>query len=431
VSSSLTVATQSINTMNYTIVGNGTQASAFRNGMGLPELDGNSGTVIQKVIDLLCPPNCEDYEAGGVITLIGFFNMWASPLVIRNWAKNNGRSKSTLCFQGAGNTTLLFNGLPSGTHAINIIDGACVDFRNMEIVYVQADGGSAIRVNKDKAEVGSWKGIFHDMMIRGASTTNYTFYAENFFNFDFQRVVVECNADSAGSMWLYNNSTNTNYGNSKFQNLSLLAPNRNDGAALKISSVDVSHPMNLNSFDVLNIGTNFYGPGQAMGRGIWLNGAAYTTFNHIDVEYMPTSLYLEAARRITFLSGYIHPDGLKGLGIYCSNQTNACQFNLEIDSDCVDSVMVNDLGSFKEPNNYDISLSGCSQESKIIIEQKSNSLVTTRANGSGRQSSFFSMLSAKRFNVPSGNDNPQNNDLWVENNELKIKLNGVIKTLKM
>jgi hypothetical protein len=417
--------------MNYTIVGNGTQASAFRNGMGLPEIEGNAGTVIQRVIDTLCPNNSPEYEGGGIITLIGSFNMWASPLVIKNWMLNNQRPTTTLIIEGVGNTLLLFNGLPDGAHAITIKNGANVDFRNLDIVFPQSTGGSAIRIEKGDTDIASWKGVFHDLVIKGASETDYTFYAENFFNFDMQRVIIECVSNGIGSMLLYNNSTTTNFGNSKFQNLSLLAPDRNDGAALKISSIDVAHPMNLNSFDVLNIGTNFYGPGQPAGRGIWLNGGSYSTFNHIDVEYMPNSLYFEAARKVTILSGYIHPDGSNGVGIYCSNQTNGCQFNLEVDADDVNTVIVSDSGMDKEPNSFNLSLSGAANQSKINIENMQDCAISVRKNGCCDQTNQFATLLSKRLKIPVGNSNPENNDIWIDGDAIKIKIGETIKTISL
>lgn len=411
----------------YIIFGNGTEATSFNSTPKEVQSTGNAGEIIQAAIDSLCKATSK-YEGGGKIILIGSFNLWAKPLTIRNWSVDK-ESGTTLMIEGAGNTVLLFNGLKPGEHAITITEGARVDFRTLEIDYPQSDGGSVIRVDKGSGTIGAWKGVFQDLAVRGASTTDYVFYAENFFNFDFQRVSIKCDPGGKGSLWLHNNSDTTCFGNSKFQNLDLLAPDRSDGAALKISATNMVKPMNLNSFDVLNIGTNYYAPGQKSGIGILLDGAAATTFQHVDIEYIPRSIHIENGKRVIFQSGYIHPDGSNGVGIYCGKGANGCQFNLEVDADSPYATVVKDIDTYKEPNNYDLSLSGSAQRSKILIEQKKYSVVHVRSNGSSEQTNSFATLSASKLKLPVGNLSPQDGDVWIDGGLLKVRVGGITKTI--
>ena len=422
-----------MNEYDYIITANDTYAHAVSDRATLPIIDGIAGDVLQKAINNLCPPGSEKYKGGGQILLLGSFNMWGKALTINNWNKNLDDPGGTITIDGNGCTVLLFNGLAVGQHAITISNGLNVRIRDMAIIQNQPTAGSAIRVEQSPAQpIAARKGIFHDLDVFSASTTDYAFYAENFFEFDMQRVKVRCPANGMGSLMLYNNSTTTCFGNSKFQNMTLLAPDRNDGAALKIGAINNAFPMNLNSFDTINIGTNRYAPGQTHGIGIWIEGGANTVFNHIDVEYMPTSLHLPAARRVEFLSGYIHPDGKNAQGIYCGAGTNGCKFNLEVACDDVSTVIAEDTGSYKEPNCYNLSLSGAADPSKITVPAGACNTVTLRLNGSDIQRNRLPHLTITgNLQLPAGNNNPVEGNMWIESGKLYVMIGGVKKIVSL
>lgn len=387
----------SVNTPNYFIkpTGSGGATAIAIASEGLTDISGDTYTVIQQAIDNLTPTGSQPHEGGGTIILSGLLNVSSGELVVNGWTGSQ-TTHTDLKIIGDGTAVISQNG--SNKNIFKIQNKAKIELSNISM-FVGADSLSAISFEKDVNQMSCEKATLKTIKVLSASTLAPAVNMVNFFGVQVDGLDIRNTAYTG--LRLHNDSIDTNFGNSLFNNIAVLAPDNDIYSAIEISSSN-SKIMNLNQFNVVNIGTPIYSPGQLQGVGIRINGGSFNTFTHIDIEYCPKSIVVEDGRSNYFLSGYIHPDGGTGHGIFCGANANSNKFEFLMEVDSNGTILIEDQCVNNVPNNYDITMSGFPDMNQIFITQRENTKLILRQNGFEKQTVELPETSVKTFKMASG-----------------------------
>ena len=356
-------------------------------GSGLAKYTGTDLLVVlQSCVNALTPQGPPDAGNGGTIVIgRGTFNT-TNELTIQGFETFGSGAvdpKAQVRVLGSGGSTYI-NQTGVGKNIFVIKNRASVVIQDMFLA-VSSQSASAIWFKaNDVHEYSSVRSTVNNIRINSASTTQPAFRAENFFYMKVPKMDIY--QTSYTNMVLENKSATTNFGNSEFGALTLIAPNNNLYSALLITS-DNNHPMNLNKFDALYIGGEYYG--QPQGRGVVFKGSAFNTIAFADIEYMPfpiefgSNIISYGSTSNVFLSGYLYPS-TGGTAITSTVESNGNVIeNMHIEGDDAGIGIITDLQQYRPANAYrNLYLSGTlNPATKIAITTPSQTEVSWTQNG--------------------------------------------------
>lgn len=349
---------------------------------GNPSFSGISSTVLNAVVNQLRLGKATDDENGGTILIEGPLASLSVPIEISGWTPGVKPSNS---IKFIGDKAAIYQ---AGTGDLfKITNGASVEFDGVNMSVFDTTGGSVVRLYKDTitsgaTEIAAWRIRINNCRIGSGSKLSDAVILENFFEGNMDKVGIESFYKT--SLHLRNNSTTTNFGNSDFGIIGLMAPDDNNEAGLKITSLHPETVMNLNTFKQLNIGNTFYSPGQPNGNGIYIDGGSYTKVGFADIEYMPNSVVIKNGRGNSILDGYIAPDGGNGTGVKIGPASNGNYIAGTFSMDATTAVIVSDStpATFATPNEYKLRLQRFPNTDSIKILGLVNTKYEYTINGS-------------------------------------------------
>lgn len=333
-------------TSTYRVYKNGNLITAEpRTGTGLARFEGTDAyTVIQNAID-----------AVQTLPLQGSISVSDGTFTLSNELTFTGKDtafdpKAQVRIQGVGYATVFVQNT-SGKNAFVFKNKISAVLKNMRID-VGALGKSAILADDNGSAVGFgeisiYEGIIENVKVNH-SGTDIALHIKNPFN--LQVTHIDGISTTQDAMVLRGTSpTGQNYGNSNVSFIHLTAPAGK--ASLSLISDVPNHPINQLQFSNLSIGFG--------GTGLYMRGAAYNSFSHADIEYVPNNIVIaNGASGVNsggnhFTNMYLYTN-VGGTAINVGSNSFGNDFHGRIESDDATLTVVNDLQQFQAANLYNI-----------------------------------------------------------------------------
>jgi hypothetical protein len=269
-----------------------------KNGLTGSTKDVAASTNLDAVVNALLA--LSTFSNGGMIHLAGNTTFDLNSPIIFNNASNSAPYYSKWILEGEGQSSIIQQNT-SGTDAIQLSNAVNVGLRNLRIATGPSAGRGLYASNTGASEVGWSEGTCEDVIFEGSpngARGSYPYVVELinpwFVHMDNVRII---GAPTKALFAIVNNSTSTNYGNSKFNLLKTqLKPNSTIGAhALYISGTSgQTSIINLNTFTEFGAFTTI--STVTGSHGIHLDqGACFNWFYGVDVENWGVAVYINGA----------------------------------------------------------------------------------------------------------------------------------------
>jgi hypothetical protein len=314
---------------------------------GLPNFSGFSSAVFDSVKNRLEIPGSQGSHGGKVFINRGTFQLahaWAH----HGWEGSGAQPYSQIVVQGCGRATKI--------QMINA-DNAITADNNISICLLDLDvslGSSAKSAFvSDTTGANSITGVsrcyWNNVYFASNNASYPCLWLKNFTDLVVGYMEVENPAGTA--IWMYNSSTTNTYGNSDFQSVRCIAGTSSPAAALKVTSINSTHFINLVHFGSFQAQSNYY--------AIATDYARYFTFDHVDLEQCTKCIFLGglgagSANRtedFNFYGGYIGPN-TGGTSITNTTYAGGNYFtNIQVDGDGT-SIPISDQSANLAPNTY-------------------------------------------------------------------------------
>ncbi|MGY4540052.1 hypothetical protein ACVW0P_004494 [Mucilaginibacter sp. UYNi724] len=359
---------------DYVIDIKGTTITAYpRKGSALKSYTGtNAYTVIQSAINAL------QTGKGGKIHLCSGNYSLSNELTITGWDATNPPA-AQLCIEGEGFATVLTQNT-AGKNGIIVKNKASFALKNLYI-YVGDTALSGILLSNSgsTSEISTFGGVIDGVEVLSSSTSAPAVHIINTFDLVVPYLTA-LSTNNTGILIEGSTAIGINYGNSHYGFIRCAGANTAPHAGIKLVSHSNYHPINLNTFDNLETASGYY--------GIYLYGACYNTFLHVDSEYVKYPIYIDGiagneSLGNRFNGGYIYPQGEGAVGITAVDFAGGNFFGVQIEADGGSgTVPINDMQQFMAANRYDVTLAFFVDDSLISIHDP-NTVLSYRAASNG------------------------------------------------